>query len=74
MDNKCCLTLGNFIKDYLSFSIVPFPPKLPMTRTLRIADNNKGIFRGLDIRETGIAGRLSDLVFGKGLQGTDWDE
>lgn len=43
--HKCRFSLGDFIKDQTSFSIIPFTPEFPVTRPLRIADQDKFILR-----------------------------
>ena len=62
VDYKGRFTPRDLIDDSFSYSVIPFPPELPVTRPLCIADNKKEIFRGLNICEAGVGRRLDRFI------------
>ena len=47
---------------FSSFSIIPLLPELPVTRALRVTNNNKVIFVDPDIRDAGVRMRLFNFI------------
>jgi hypothetical protein len=52
MNYKGWLSPGDFINNDLSLFIISFPPEFPVTGALRVPNDNKVIFCGLDVSET----------------------